>query len=226
MNHNQDKLEYLLANKSYQDLLPEEKAWISHQYSEEEYNAMCTALSGSVSFFKKNQTRPNPEIKSKLRQRLKQNKQPATVKPLLNYRIPAWQAVAAFALLLFFVPQVQKNQVNGDDSERIFIFKTDTVYKESPVERTIDQLVDTLTDIPKVRKILSRTNKAPIKASTVVFSKDETLSANLSRDLSALHSSEFDTVSVENMISRYLKDSVKSYQIDIDTGFQDIGRVY
>ena len=224
MNRKPDKMEYLLANKNYKDLLPEEKDWIDQQYSDEDYNAMRAVFLASSSVFKKEQTTPNPEIQSRLRQRLKQSKEPAKISPLFAYRIPAWQAVAAFALLLFLLPQLQNKQPG--DPEQIFIYQTDTVFKEIPFQNIINPLVDTLTDIPKVRKILNRTNRTPFKTSTVVFSKDSAISANLSRNISEYFASDYDTTSVENIISRYLKDSVKSYRVDIDTGFQELGRVY
>jgi hypothetical protein len=185
---------------------------------------MRTTLLESTSVFKNQQTKPNPKIQSRLRQQLKQDKQPAKVVPLLTYRIPAWQAIAAFALLLFFIPQLQEKPVG--DREQIFIYQTDTVFKEIPFQKISNLLVDTLTDIPQIRKILNRTNRAPIKASTVVFSKDAALSANLSRQVSASFANSYDTTSVESIISRYLKDSVKNYKVAIDTGFQDMGRVY
>jgi hypothetical protein len=224
MNRNQDKMENLLANKQYKDLSPDEKEWVGQQYSAEEYNAMHTTLRKGIAIFKTQQTRPNPEIQTRLRHRLKQVKEPAKVYPLFAYRIPAWQAIAAFALLLFFIPQLQEKPVS--DPEQIFIYQTDTVFKEIPFQNIINPLVDTLTDIPQVRKILNRTNRAPGKASTVVFSKDSLLSANLSKQVSESFANNYDTVSVENIISRYLKDSVKNYKVAIDSGFQDIGRVY
>ena len=224
MNRKLDKMEYLLANKSYEALLPEEKEWIDQQYSQEEYTAMRMTLSRSEDLFKKQRTTPNPEIKSKLRQKLRQAKTPAKVTPLFLYRIPAWQAVAAFALLLFFIPQIQSKQVN--DPDKVFIYHTDTVFKEVPVESILNPIIDTLTDIPKIRKIFNRTNKTPIKASTVVFSKDSALSANLPNNMSDYFASNYDSTAVKNMIDRYLKDSVNSYRVDVDTGFRDMGRIY
>lgn len=224
MKRKLDKLEALLVNKSYSELLPEEREWIDQEYSAEEYDAMRHTMIESTVLFKKGYTRPNPEIKSKLHQRLKQNHEPAKLAPLFLYRIPAWQAVAAFALLLFFIPQIQSKQVN--DPEKVFIYRTDTVFKEIPVENIISPIIDTLTGIPKVKKIFNRTNRSPLKSSTVVFSKDASLSANLSNDISEYFANAYDSVSIERIISRYLKDSVKSYRVDVDTEFQDMGRVY
>ncbi len=225
MNRKLDKMEYLLINKDYQTLLPDEKEWIDQQYTADEYNAMRIALQKSNHLFKKEQTHPNPEIQSRLRHRLQQSKTPAKVTPLFSYRIPAWQAIAAFALILFFIPQLRQNQI--PEPEQIFIYQTDTVFKEIPFQNIINHpFVDTLIDIPAAGKILNRTNRSPIKASTVVFSKDSSLSTNLSKNVADYFATSYDTVSVENVIARYLKDSVKSYRIDIDTGFQDMGRVY
>jgi len=224
MNRKLDKMENLLANKSYHDLLPEEKEWIDQQYNAEEYNGMRHAMLQSSKLFEQEQTRPNPEIKSKLRQRLKQSKKPAKVAPLFLYRIPAWQAVAAFALLLFFVPQIQKNQAS--DPDQIFIYHTDTVFKEIPVEAIFNPIIDTISSIPQVRKILNRTNRSPIKSSTVVFSKDPVASADLSREVADYFASNHDSLGIEQIIGRYLKDSVKGHRVDVDTGFLNMGRVY
>lgn len=224
MNRKLDKMEYLLINKSYQDLLPEEKVWIDQQYDGAEYNRMRNALLESERLFKREQTSPNPEIKSMLRQRLKQRKEPAKLSPMFLYKIPAWQAVAAFVLLLFFIPQIQEKQ--STDPDQIFIYQTDTVYKEVPVEMILNPIIDTLTGIPSVRKILNRTNRSPIKSSTVAFSKDSLASAYLSKEVAESFSESYDSSAIESIITRYLKDSVRNYKIDVDTGFQNMGRVY
>ncbi len=224
MNRKLDKMEDLLANKSYQDLLPEEKEWVGQQYSADEYNGMRHAMLQSSMIFKQERTKPNPEIKSMLRQRLKQSKEPTKVAPLFLYRIPAWQAVAAFALLLFFIPQMQENQ--SSDPDQIFIYHTDTVFKESPVEAILNPIIDTVSAIPQVRNILNRTNRSPIKSSTIVFSKDPVASADLSRGVSDYFASNHDSLGIEQIITRYLKDSVKGHRVDVDTGFLNMGRVY
>lgn len=224
MNYRPDNLEQVLKNKSYNDLDADEKKWIDQQYSKEEYNAMRMTLLESISVFRKEQTKPNPEIKSGLMQRLQQNKKAEPINPFFTYRIPAWQAAAAFAMLLFFFPQI-KDSPPGDP-EQIFIYRTDTVFKEIPFQNIINPLVDTLSDIPQVRKILNRTPGAPIKSSTIVFSKDAALSASLSGSISESLVGQYDTSNIENIINRYLKDSVRNYRVDIDTGFQEMGRIY
>jgi len=224
MNRKLDKLEALLANKDYQNLKPTEKDWIDQQYTIEEYKTMRATMLRTTAFFQQEQTRPNPEIKSKLRQRLRQKRQPTKISPLLKYRIPAWQAVAAFALLLFFIPQMRKQVLN--DPDKVFIYQTDTVFKEIPVEKLVNPIIDTVVSIPQVRKIINRAKRVPVKTSTVVFSQDQELGSQLSNDIADYFANNYDTTSLESIIGRYLKDSVKSYRVDVDTGFQDMGQIY
>lgn len=231
MNRQLDKLEALLKSKSYQELQGDDKSWIDAQYSAQEYTALRNTFSKSSQVLRQDQTSPSPAIHSRLRQKLRENKQeqPAKVTALYAYSIPAWQAIAAIAVLLFFIPQLQQQQM--PDKEKIFIYQTDTVFKEVPTESILSPIIDTLSDIPQVRKILQRTNRSPviptaIGSSTVVFSPDSALGADLSQNVAAYFASNYDTTSVDNIINQYLKDSVKSYRVDIDTGFQDLGRVY
>ncbi len=231
MNRQLDKLEALLKNKRYQDLQGDDKSWVDSQYTAQEYTALRNTFSKSSQVLRQDRTTPNPAIHSRLRQKLRASKQeqPAKITSLYAYSIPAWQAVAAIAILLFFIPQLQQQQM--PEKEKIFIYQTDTVFKEVPAESILNPIIDTLSDIPQVRKILQRTNRSPISpiaigTSTVVFSPDSALGADLSQNVAAYFASDYDTTSVENVINQYLKDSVKSYRVDIDTGFQDLGRVY
>lgn len=231
MNLKFDRLEALLKSKAYQDLRGEDKAWVDQQYSVKEYTALRSTFQRSTQSLQRNQTAPSPAIHSRLRQKLQEHKgeKPAKVTSLYNYRIPAWQAVAAIAMLLFFIPQLRQQEM--PEQEKIFIYQTDTVFKEVPAESILSPIIDTLSDIPQLRKMLTRTNRSPatpiaIGSSTVVFSPDSALGANLSQNIAAHFASNYDTSSVESLINQYLKDSVKSYQVDIDTGFHDLGRVY
>lgn len=224
MNRKPDKLEALLMEKSFKDLLPEEQSWVNQHYSAEEYDAMRHTMQKSTALFEKEQTAPNPKIKSRLQHRLRQNREPAKVRPLLLYRIPAWQAVAAVALLLFFIPQIQKQQAK--DQEQVVVYHIDTVFKEIPVKTIISPIIDTVTNIPKVNKIIKQQQLSSIKNKTVVFNQQTAPATDLSNDISGYLASTYDSVSIENIISRYLKDSVESYRVDIDTGFQDLGRIY
>jgi hypothetical protein len=213
-------------SKNYTDLQGDEKTWIDQQYTRKEYDALRSTFLKSAQELRHNQTSPNPAIHSRLRQKLRESKgsQSAKVTSLYNYRIPAWQAVAAIAFILFFVPQLRQQQL--PEQEKIFIYQTDTVFKEVPVESILNPIMDTLSDIPQVRKVFNRTNRSPVKTKTVVFSPDSALGADLSQNVTAYFASNYDTTSIEGVINQYLKDSVKSYRVAVDTGFQDLGRIY
>jgi hypothetical protein len=78
---------------------------------------------------------PSPALKGQLMaafraQHAKAAARPTLVVRLLQYRIPAWQAAAAVAALVSFFFLFKQQGFPGMKTEKVYVYLTDTVYKE------------------------------------------------------------------------------------------------
>ena len=95
MKRLEKKLEDLLLQKRFEELSIENQQWVLAQISAEEYAALRQTLIESKRVFQVNNPQLNPNIQSRLRKRVQQNKTENPATKFVNYRIPAWQVIAA-----------------------------------------------------------------------------------------------------------------------------------
>ena len=132
------EIEKLLLQKSYENLNTTELTLVAAQLSVEEYQSYRLLLLESKKTFALKQTHPRPEIRKHLTQLIRSKKEKPKVwtnlNSILNYRIPAWPAALGFiALLLFAWPNTEKVVIERSEPEKVYVYKTDTVYKDKPV---------------------------------------------------------------------------------------------
>ncbi|MEZ4962253.1 MAG: hypothetical protein R2830_20670 [Saprospiraceae bacterium] len=126
-------LEPLLPEEPFGDLLPEEKRLVWAAIGEEEYEQRFRFLQHAKTAMKQSPA-PDPAIRQQLlaamkKQRAKAVGQGALVR-LLQRRIPVWQAAATIAALLGFFFLFKHQGFPGMQSEKVYVYLTDTVYKE------------------------------------------------------------------------------------------------
>ena len=129
------KLEQLLLEKKFGELTAEEKYYVTESIGETEYNRLHILLNKSKTALK-NTPSLNPELKNNLLKKFREEhglqpeKKPTAIVRVLRYRIPAWQAAAAVALLLGFHFWQQEEPEIIKETDTVYVHKTDTIYKE------------------------------------------------------------------------------------------------
>ena len=129
------RLENLLLGKKFNQLTAEEKYYVTESIGEVEYNRLHIFLNESKKTLK-NTPSVSPRLKKDLMKSFRQQhplkelkKQPAIVR-LMRYRIPAWQAVAAVALLLGLHFWLQEGPQIIKETETVYVNTVDTIFKE------------------------------------------------------------------------------------------------
>ncbi len=129
------KLERLLLNKKFGELTAEEKYYATEFVSEAEYDQMHVLLKKGKKGLK-NIPEIRPQVKNNLLAAFQQhhgilpNKKPNKIIQLISYRLPAWQMAAAIALLLGINFWLQEEPQLLKETETVYVFNTDTIYKE------------------------------------------------------------------------------------------------
>lgn len=130
------KLEQLLRTKKYQALNREELDFVSKSLTAKEYEQFRLVLCGSKNSLQKYATAPSPMVKHNLMAAMRAKnkaKRPLHVgwNKFANHRIPAWQAAAAIALLMFCTLLLKQQVVFIENSpaEPLMVYKTDTVFE-------------------------------------------------------------------------------------------------
>ena len=147
------KLEQLLLGKKFHQLTAEEKYYVTESIGEEEYGRMHLLLNKSKKAFKKPPS-INPDIKSNLllAMRKQHNKQveqkPPAIVRMMRYRMPAWQAAAAIALLIGLHFWLQSEPQVIEKIDTVYVHSTDTIYKEMAMPAPV---VETPTTMSPVR---------------------------------------------------------------------------
>jgi hypothetical protein len=131
-----ERMEALLASKSFAELTAEERYFVTETLSEKEYERMHFLAKNAPPILKATPP-PNPAIRGQLLAAMRQMKtepapakRPGAITRLLTTRIPAWQAAAAIAVLLavhFLLPEKTKLEVR---TETEYVYRTDTIFKE------------------------------------------------------------------------------------------------
>ncbi len=132
------EIEQLLLQKSYENLSATELTLVATQFTAEEYHTYRLLLLESKKVFAQKQTYPRPEVRKHLTHLVRSKKEKAKVwtnlDAILHYRIPAWPAALGFMALLFFAwPNAEKGITQTPEPEKVYVYKTDTVYKDKPV---------------------------------------------------------------------------------------------
>jgi len=131
------QLEELILRKSYENLDTAELTFVQSQISETDYIEYRILLLKSKQSFAANQIKPKADVQKKLAAAMAQRskvQQPflTAINQVLNYRMPAWQALtgaAAMLLCFFFFGQKKPMVVT---SRPTIVFQTDTVFKKQP----------------------------------------------------------------------------------------------
>lgn len=140
-----ERLEQLLAQKTFGELTAEERYFVTETLEETEYERMHFLVKNAPSVLR-GTPGPNPAIRENLLAAMRQMKtegspaeQPGAIVRLLRARIPAWQAAAAVALLLglhFLLPEKTKVEVCTDTE---YVYRTDTIIKEVGMPATVER---------------------------------------------------------------------------------------
>ena len=141
------KLEELLRTKKFSALTEEEKVFVSEKMTETEYRNFRLILCGSRNGLNKIRTAPSPRVKENLMAAMRAKKAKKRTlavswKRIANYRVPAWQAAAAIAFLMFSMLTLRQEIVIVESmaqplmvTDTVFetVYKTDTVFEKIPV---------------------------------------------------------------------------------------------
>lgn len=146
-------IEQLLAERPFELLNGDEKAFVLAQMPDWEYDRLHQLLQKSRAALKQGPL-PNPAIREHVLAALRQQQRPkpAAVRPsgllvrLAQYRLPAWQVAAGLALLLVAHFSLQKNTAEAVRTETVYVNTTDTIYKEMALPVT-----DTSSKVPPRR---------------------------------------------------------------------------
>lgn len=145
------KLEELLKSKKFVALDAKQKAFVLEKMTEEEYQNFRLVLCGTKRSLTRVRTAPSPRVKENLMAAMrakKAKKRPLVVgwKRVVNYQIPAWQAAASLAFVLFSMFLIKQQVVIVESqaasplmvTDTVFetIYRTDTVFEKIPVYLT------------------------------------------------------------------------------------------
>ena len=130
----ENRLEELLLAKKFSQLTAEEKYYVTESIGETEYNHLHVFLNESKQSLKDTPSVP-PRLKKDLMVAFKKQhtiveKKPSAIVRLMRYRIPAWQAAAAVALLMGLHFWLQKEPTIIRETETVYVNKVDTIFKE------------------------------------------------------------------------------------------------
>ena len=218
-------LEELLWQKNYEQLNSEEREWVDQQISPEEYYQMRATLLSSHQALQTERTKAAPEVGQQLRQHFRQQAPRSPLQKAASYQIPAWQAVAASILFLFFFAQMSK--VNSPSPEQVIVYHTDTIYKEVPVEAVYpnDSSITAPTSIRTVSKPAKLNPPLPTEIRPV---RSQTRQYVIPKQyLPPRNTEQYDTAVMNRLINNYLMDSAKDYRATIDgTLLQTASQVY
>ncbi len=233
MKRLEKKLEDLLLQKRFEELGKEDREWVLAQISAEEYQAMRQTLLESKIAFQLNQPQLNPNIQNKLRKRVLQNKADNTAARLVNYKVPAWQVVAAACVIFTLFVNFKTSIFSSQQFDNIItdtVYKVDTVYKKVPVQfvdSTFETYPDTNTQV--ISNETKRVNQSPRQAyyqPKDSKKNDDTLQVSLP-ELNNAFATTYDTAVLNSLINDYLQSPADKRRGSIDgAAFDLIDRVY
>ncbi len=127
-------MEPLLPERPFHELRPAEKKLVWNTMGEEEYERQFLFLTKTKKALAGGPV-PKAALKGQLMAAFQAQKSKAAHRPnrfvqMLQYRIPAWQAAAAIAALLSFFFLFKQQAFPGMKTEKVYVYLTDTVYKE------------------------------------------------------------------------------------------------
>ena len=211
MKRLEKKLENLLLRKRFEALGMEEREWVLAQVSAEEYEAMRQTLLESKLSFNLNQPRLDPKIKDGLRKKVRQNKPVNPASKIIQYRIPAWQVVAAACVVFLLFANFKTTFFSTQQVEPYYtdtVYKVDTVYQKLPyrlVDSTFESYPD--TNVQVISNTSKRINQSPRQSYYKPKKADkqyDTLQVNLP-ELNNSFATTYDTAVLNSMINQYLQ---------------------
>ena len=203
------------------------------QISAEEYTAMRQTLLESKLAFQMNQPKLDPNIQNKLRNKVRQNKVDSPATKFVNYRIPAWQAIAAACVIFMLFVNFKTSILSSQQFDNIItdtVFKVDTVYKKVPVQ-FVDSTFETYpdTNAQVISKNTKRINQSPRQS----YFKPKSSKKNYDTlqvsypDLDNTFATTYDTAVLNDLINDYLNSPADKRRHQIDTAAMSlIDRVY
>lgn len=129
------RLEDLLLGKKFDQLNAEEKYYVTESIGEAEYDRLHIFLNESKKTLK-NTPSVSPRLKNDLmksfraKHKVEVVKKPSAIVRLMRYRIPAWQAAAAVALLFGMHFWMQEGPQVIKETETVYVNTVDTIFKE------------------------------------------------------------------------------------------------
>lgn len=163
----ENELRELLEQKRFDELSLEEQQLVLGKMTEQEYQLRQKTLVDSRAVFRNEaaslQARDSIRVAALEALRGKQKSKPARVM-FLNYKIPAWSAVAAVFVVLLSVYSIEKFNGNAVKSKDVIqISEADTVYVERVVR---DTLIKTIVK----EQVVSKANTSQNSVTTYVIS--------------------------------------------------------
>jgi len=130
-------VERLMLEKSYEKLSAQERQLVDQFVTKEEYVSFREVILQSKMMFAEKATTPSSKVHSALLNKLKEQKRTTTPGfrfwDIFNYRVPAWQMALGMGLvLLYFFSSGNMEDPVPADPQIVYVYKTDTVYKEKP----------------------------------------------------------------------------------------------
>jgi hypothetical protein len=170
------ELQDLLAEKSFEDLSIKEKNFVLSEMTEAEYEMQRMILGKSSEIMAKEAAvltplPPATSVLLALKEKQVAKAAPASSKisAFFNYKVSAWQAVAASLFLFFMVQTIMKGYTGNEKSETALLAVNDTVFVEKyitqirEVEKRADTIVKVVYNTIYKEKEVSDTDKNAIE---------------------------------------------------------------
>lgn len=170
MNHSSNKdIEHLLAEKPFRLLSPEERYLVLDRMDEAEYERCHLFIERSKAAMRQQVPACDPALKGRLLEAFRKQHAPPVQVPglwrrVVAYRIPAWQAAAAMALVLGAFMHFYRPPVPVLPAEKVYVNLTDTIYKEVALPARMDTAVNVPPSRVNVKPRAGRHLGQPVEA--------------------------------------------------------------
>ena len=150
------ELQDLLTEKSFEELSTEEREFVLSEMTEQEYEMQRMILGKSSELMNKEAAMltplpPSTSLLKALKEKQVVHATPPSSKisAFFNYKVSAWQAVAASLLLFFMVQTILKGYTGNEHSERPLLAVNDTVYVDKYITeiREVEKPADTIVKV-------------------------------------------------------------------------------
>ncbi len=122
------EIEELLQSKAFLELSLSEKELVSSVLSKEEYIHFRNILKTATDSLK--DEIEIPDLKAKLMSSYNKQHPKSTINKIAHYALPLYQVAAILIVVLGLFAIIGQEVIIGNDSNKVYVYLTDTIYKE------------------------------------------------------------------------------------------------